>query len=692
MPDPADRSIQFVKGIGPRRAELLSKLGISTLRDAIEYFPRAYKDRGEITPIREVVPDSEVTVRGKIVSVRLKKFFYRRSMVTVILEEEGSQVTCVWFNQPYMRERFKRGMHVIAAGKVRLGKNDEYAIANPETEIVDEDAEETLLNGSRILPVYPLTERLTQSAVRSLVHKALNEMNVSVEEIMPESVITDHRLPEREAAIRSVHFPSSEEELERARRRFIFEEFFFLQMGIALRRKAIRQREKPRKYCEQKGRCDGFIRSLPFKLTSAQRKVLDEIEQDLMSSMPMNRLLQGDVGSGKTVVAVWAMLRAAASGLQSAIMAPTEVLARQHFRKISEQLRGEDLNIVMLIGAATASEKKRLRQLIHSGHIDIVIGTHALFQEKVKFKDLGLIVIDEQHKFGVMQRMRFFRKGFAPDMLVMTATPIPRTLSLTIYGDMDVSILDEMPPGRKPIETRWLRNRDLKKAYNFVRKQVREGRQVYVIYPLVEESRYRDLKSVKKMFQELRKKEFPEFRVGLLYGSMKPEEKERVMLDFRDRKIDVLVSTTVIEVGIDVPNATCIVIENADYFGLSQLHQLRGRVGRSSEQSYCVLVGTPKSQTGRQRLKVLESTTDGFRIAEEDLYLRGTGEFFGTMQSGLPDLKVGDLFRDFEILKVARDEARRVVSGDRKITYKERAVMRRILHQRFAKRFSLVSI
>jgi ATP-dependent DNA helicase RecG len=373
-------------------------------------------------------------------------------------------------------------------------------------------------------------------------------------------------------------------------------------------------------------------------------------------------------------------------------MAPTEVLARQHFVKIREYLSRRNLSVVMLIGAAATSEKKRLRELIRSGHVDIVVGTHALFQEKVEFKDLALVVIDEQHKFGVMQRMKLFRKGPRPDMLVMTATPIPRTLSLTIYGDMDVSILDEMPANRKPIKTRWLRNRDLKKAYSFVRKQVKEGHQAYIIYPLVEKSSRLELKSAKAMFQHLQREVFPDLRLGLIYGAIKPEEKERIMLDLKKGKTDVLVSTTVIEVGIDVPNATCIVIENADRFGLSQLHQLRGRVGRGTEQSYCVLVATPKTQAGRQRLKVLESTTDGFRIAEEDLYLRGTGEFFGTMQSGLPDLKVGDLFRDVEIMEQARSEARKVASGERPITYRERSVMRHELKKRFEKRFSLVSV
>jgi ATP-dependent DNA helicase RecG len=591
-----------------------------------------------------------------------------------------------------MREKFKRGMKVIASGKVVLDKDDQYVMNNPDVEIVDEKGEWESLNIGRIVPIYPLTEDLTQGAMRSIANKALDDCGVTIHELLPKSIVDEYELPERSASMRSVHFPQSETELEKARERLIFEEFFFLQMGIALRRKAVRQREKPQRYNAGTSRCDEFIGSLPFKLTSAQQRTIREIGEDMDCPMPMNRLLQGDVGSGKTVVAAWAMLRAASSGLQSAIMAPTEVLARQHYVKVRELFAGQALKIVMLIGATAASEKKHLRESISSGEVDIVVGTHALFQEKVRFRNLGLIVIDEQHKFGVMQRMKLFRKGFSPDMLVMTATPIPRTLSLTIYGDMDVSVLDEMPAGRRPIKTRWLKNRELKKAYNFVRKQVQDRYQAYIIYPLVEESARMKLKSAKKMFNELRKEVFPDFRLGLVYGSMKPEDKEQAMRDFRAGKTDVLVSTTVIEVGIDVRNATCIVIENADYFGLSQLHQLRGRVGRGIDQSYCILVGTPRTQAGKQRLKILESTTDGFRIAEEDLHLRGTGEFFGTMQSGLPELRIGDLFRDIKIMETAREEARNVVSGKRHISANERSVMRGILQQRFARHFSLVSV
>jgi ATP-dependent DNA helicase RecG len=691
MNESADKSIQYIKGIGPRRAEFLAKIGINMLSDAVEYFPRAYKNRSAITPIRDLVPDNEVTVNGKIVSVRLKKIFYTRSVVTVIVEQDGAQIVFLWFNQPYMHDKFKRGMIVLASGKVTLGRDDRYVITNPDVEIIDDESGSDSLNTGRIVPIYPLTEPLTQGFMRLLVRKSLDAAN-RIEEVLPQSVLDQYRLVGREKAIGTLHFPQSEQELEEARKRMIFEEFFFLQMGIALRRKAIRQQEKPQKYIESKGRCENFIVSLPFTLTSAQKKVINEIESDLVQPVPMNRLLQGDVGSGKTAVAVWAMLRAASSGMQSAIMAPTEVLARQHYVKVCELLGKEGLTILMLIGATSASEKKRYRELIASGHVDIIVGTHALFQEKVQFNNLGLVVIDEQHKFGVMQRMRLYRKGFSPDMLVMTATPIPRTLSLTIYGDMDVSILNEMPIGRKPIKTKWLKNNELNKAYSFIRKQVSQKKQAYIIYPLVEESSVLELKSAKKMFNELQKKVFPDLRLGLIYGSLNPEDKERAMLDFKQNKTDMLVSTTVIEVGIDVPNATCIVIENADYFGLSQLHQLRGRVGRSSEQSYCILVGTPKTEAGKHRLKTIESTTDGFKIAEEDLYLRGTGEFFGTMQSGLPNLRIGDLFRDISIMEEAREEAIKVVSGARAITYEERSIMRAIINRKFSQRFSLVSV
>ena len=691
MNEDSCKSIQYIKGVGPRRAEILEKIGIKSLQDAAEYYPRAYKNRSVITPVRGVVPDNEVTLTGRIISVRLKKIFYTRSTVSVVIEQDGSRVTCIWFNQPYMRDKFKRGMNILVSGKVTLGKDDNYFISNPEFEIMDEEGVSENLNTGRIVPIYPLTEPLTQNFMRSLVSKSLSASGKFQEVLLPD-IIEKYKFPSRDSAIRTLHFPDSEQELNAARRRMIFEEFFFLQMGIALRRKAIHQQKKLQKYNPSKECCDKFISSLPFSLTSAQKKVINEIEEDLMQPVPMNRLLQGDVGSGKTVVAVYAMLRAAKSRLQSAIMAPTEVLARQHYLKVRELLEKEGLNILMLIGALSESEKKRYRELIASGHVDIVVGTHALFQEKVQFKNLGLIVIDEQHKFGVMQRMRLFQKGFYPDMLVMTATPIPRTLSLTIYGDMDISILDEMPAGRLPIKTKWLKNSELAKAYSFIRKQIKKGRQAYIIYPLVNESKVLELKSAIRMFDELKKNIFPDLRLGLIYGSLSAEEKERKMIEFKRHETDILVSTTVIEVGIDVPNATCIVIENADYFGLSQLHQLRGRVGRGAEQSYCILVGTPKTETGKQRLMTIESTTDGFKIAEEDLYLRGAGEFFGTMQSGLPDLRIGDLFKDIKIMEMAREEARNTIAGKYSMTYGEHAIIREILYRKFAKRFSLVSV
>ncbi|MBN1918880.1 MAG: ATP-dependent DNA helicase RecG [Verrucomicrobia bacterium] len=687
-----DEPIQQVKGVGPARARLLDRLGIRTVRDALWHCPRAYNDRRTIMPIGRCADGEHATVTGTITSVRRKRYTWRRSVVTVKLDDGTGALALVWFNQPYLRDQFKRGERLVAAGAVKTGSNDELQIVQPEWEQLGDDAEapdDDAIHLRRIVPVYPLTEGLPQKVFRRLMFGLVHNTGALPDPLPPE-LRAAHGLPAFDGAIREVHFPTSFEAIQAARRRLIFEEFFVLQLGVAIRRRTITQFQKPR---PERTRCLAaqFLERLPFELTAAQRRVLDEIERDLARPSPMNRLLQGDVGSGKTVVAIAAALHACDAGRQAAIMAPTEVLAHQHAGKLAQFLDGLPLRIALLVGGMPARERRPLHEAIRSGAIDVVVGTHALFQERVTFKQLGLVVIDEQHKFGVMQRLRLLKKAEHPDVLALSATPIPRTLSLTLYGDMDVSVLDELPPNRHPIATRWLRNSKLPQAFALVQRELDAGRQAYVVYPIINENPELELKAAKEMHAHLRRDVFRGRRVGLLYGPMPADEKDGVMQCFARGELDVLVSTTVIEVGVDVPNATVMLVENAGRFGLAQLHQLRGRVGRGAHKSTCLLVDNPKTDTGRERLRIIESTSDGFRLAEEDLRMRGCGEFFGTRQSGLPELRLGDPLRDMELMQLARDEARRVVDGDLPISDEVRALLRAELRRRYAGRLRLVT-
>jgi ATP-dependent DNA helicase RecG len=696
-----DEPIQQVKGIGPARARLLAKLGISTVRDALWHCPRAYNDRRTITPIAECADGQLATVIGAITSVRRKRAYWRKSLVTVKLDDGTGALSLVWFNQPYLRDQFKRGERLVAAGTVKAGSNDELQIVQPEWEQLGDEADapadgpadgpdDDAIHLRRIVPVYPLTEGLPQKVLRRIMF-GLVQNATALPDPLPPELLEAHRLPAFQDAVREVHFPGNFEAVDAARRRLIFEEFFVLQLGVALRRRTVTQLVKPRPNRPPRGLAAQFVERLPFELTAAQRKVLDEIERDLARPSPMNRLLQGDVGSGKTVVAVAAALRACDAGDQAAIMAPTEVLARQHAAKLAQLLDGMPVRTALLVGGMPAAERRALGEAVATGEIDVLVGTHALFQERVAFQRLGLVVIDEQHKFGVMQRLRLLKKAEHPDVLALSATPIPRTLSLTLYGDMDVSVLDELPPGRQPIETRWLRNSKLTQAFALVQREVDAGRQAYVVYPIINENPELELKAAKEMFAHLRRDAFRGRRVGLLYGPMPADEKDGVMQRFARGELDVLVSTTVIEVGVDVPNATVMLVENAGRFGLAQLHQLRGRVGRGAHKSYCLLVDSPKTDAGRQRLRIIESTSDGFRLAEEDLRMRGCGEFFGTHQSGLPELRIGNPLRDIDLMHLARGEARRVMDGDLAISDEVRALLRADLRRRYAGRLRLVT-
>ena len=685
-----DQTIHDVKGVGPARARLLGRLGLRTVRDAVWYCPRAYKDRRTITPIGECREGHEATAIGTITSVRRRRFTWRRSVVTVRLDDGTGELALAWFNQPYLREQFKRGDRLVVAGALRHNSKDELQIIQPEWEVLGDDDEDAI-HLRRIVPVYPLTEGLPQKVLRRILFTLVRDEADALPDVLPPDLRERHALPPFADAVRETHFPTSFDTLAAARRRLVFEEFFVLQLGVALRRRTVRGLAKARPPRRTDRLAQRFLERLPFEFTAAQKKVAAEIARDLEQPYPMNRLLEGDVGSGKTVLAIHAMLRACDAGLQAAIMAPTEVLARQHAARIAAYLDGLPVRTALLVGGLPTAKRRPIVEAMASGEIDLTVGTHALFQQRVAFMDLGLVVIDEQHKFGVMQRLRLLNKAAHPDVLAMSATPIPRTLSITLYGDMDVSLLDEMPPGRRPIETRWLRNSQVQKAFALVRRELDAGRQAYVVYPVIEENPDLQLKAAKAMHAKLSDEVLHAYRVGLLYGPMPAEEKDAVMQRFARGELDALVSTTVIEVGLDVSNATVMLVENAGRFGLAQLHQLRGRVGRGTHPSHCLLVDTPRTDAGRERLRIIESTTDGFQLADEDLRMRGCGEFFGTRQSGLPGLRVGDPLSDIELMHLARDEARKVVDGEVEISDEVRGRLRAELRRRFSGKLPLVS-
>jgi len=685
-----DQAIQDVRGVGPARAALLARLGIRTVRDALWHCPRTYKDRRTITPISECREGDEVCVAGVITSVRRKRYSWRRSLVTVRLDDGTGELVLAWYNQPYLRDQFKRGERLVAAGTPQRNSKDELQVAHPEWEVLGDD-EEDAIHLRRIVPVYPLTEGLPQKVLRRILFTLVRDSADGLPDVLPPELLEQYGLPAFAEAIREVHFPQSFESLEQARHRLIFEEFFILQLGVAIRRRTVRALRKVRRPAKKRGLAQRFITRLPFTLTAAQQRVAREIADDLDRVYPANRLLQGDVGSGKTVLAIAAMLRACDAGQQAALMAPTEVLARQHAARITAYLERLPVRTALLTGELTGAARREIEAGMLSGELDLVVGTHALFQKRVAFADLGLVVIDEQHKFGVMQRLRLLSKAEHPDVLAMSATPIPRTISLTLYGDMDVSVLDELPPGRRPIETRWLRNSALAKAFTLVRRELDAGRQAYVVYPIIEENPDLALKAAKAMHAKLSAEVLRDYRVGLLYGPMPAAEKDAVMQRFVRGALDVLVSTTVIEVGVDVANASVMLVENAGRFGLAQLHQLRGRVGRGAHQSYCLLVDTPRTAPGRERLRLVESTSDGFELAEADLRMRGCGEFFGTHQTGLPGLRVGDPSADIEVMGLARDEARRVVDGTLVISDRVRALLRTELRRRYSGKLPLVT-
>lgn len=633
-----DTPIQFIKGVGPKIATLFGKLGVRTVEDLIFFLPRSYEDRSNLKPIAELVQSQQEIFKAEVLDVGSAN----PKVQKVTLGDRSGSIQAVWFNQPFLLRSLRRGMRLIVSGRVEFNHFDGVLQLTVKNYEIDTG------HNQPIVPIYSLTEGLYQKKIRTVIETVIADYLELVVDLIPTSIKKKHALPELADSIKNLHFPKTVSTISKYQRRLVFDDFFFFQLGLGLRRDTV----KAEKGIEFKMETATFSRRfpLPFELTTAQKRVLDEIMNDMQQSIPMSRLIQGDVGSGKTVVAALAAQVAISNGYQVALMAPTEILANQHYSKIAKYL--SDSMIKLLTG--TTQKKERVSEL-HDA--DLIVGTHALIEEKISFRKLGLVIVDEQHRFGVLQRSKLSQKGKNPDLLFLTATPIPRSLALTLYGDLDRSIIDEMPPGRTPVKTYYVSDHKRKGAYDFVRAEVVKGRQVFVVCPLVAESEKLDLKAATDEANVLQNNVFPELRVGLLHGRMKGEEKDQIMQDFKNKKIDILVSTTVIEVGIDIPNATIMLIEHAERFGLSQLHQLRGRIGRGSEQSYCFLFSNAKSKDARTRLKALIDSTDGFHIAEVDLKLRGPGDFAGVRQSGLPSFRVAEIVRDELILREARKAA-----------------------------------
>ncbi len=659
--------IQYIKGIGPKRAAVLNKYGIKTFWELIEYFPHRYLDRTRILPLNNLSKDAEVTVIGKIEAAGVRRG--RKPVFYLVISDGKGLLEAVWFNYANQyKTMFKVGEWVSLSGKVNFYRG--FQMVHPDYDKLGDGDFENLINTGKIIPVYPGNEAfkkvgLNSYTFRKIFHFILSSHVQEIPEVLPESLYNQRNFLPRQESFRNIHSPLAEDSLARSIKRFKYEEFFFIQMMLALQRQHISKNELGYAFENPSVELEKLYHQLPFNMTKAQMRVVKEIRGDMKRPHPMNRILQGDVGSGKTLVAMMAMLIAIDNGYQVALMVPTEVLAEQHYYTISTFLKDMDVMVGLLTGNSTTSERKSLQDHLNSQDPLIVIGTHALIQEKVTFSKLGLVIIDEQHRFGVMQRSILLEKGIQAHVLIMTATPIPRTLALTIYGSLDVSTLDEMPPNRLPVQTYWRFEDKTEEIDAFVMERVDKGEQVFIVYPLVEESEKIDLKAATENYSHYKKDQFIRYKTALLHGQMKSEEKEKIMRDFSEGKIDILFSTTVIEVGVDVPNATIMVIEHAERFGLSQLHQLRGRVGRGLKKSYCILK-TPYriSETAQKRLQIMTETSDGFQIAEEDLRIRGWGDFFGTRQSGLPVFKIANPVSDQSILQTARKDAFELIKND----------------------------
>jgi ATP-dependent DNA helicase RecG len=659
--------LQFLKGVGPRRAADLERAGLATVEDLLYRFPIRYEDRSHLQTIASLRPGQVASIAGRVVACGLRST--RRpgfKIFEAAIDDGSGSLRAAWLNQPFLRDVFARGQDIVLYGAVEMRGSASLQLTNPQYEILDDEDGETIHTG-RIVRVYEKSGAVTAKMQRRLVHEALQRVPAELPDPIPDDVRLRMNFPARYAALLATHFPPQDAPLDLlnrfatlAQQRLIFEEAFLFQMGLIARRRSAAAERKPKPILVDDRIRESARRVLPFKLTNGQRLALKEIVEDMQRPQPMNRLLQGDVGAGKTIVALLAAVVAMENGLQVAFMAPTEILAEQHFGNIARLLQESRFRVVLLTGSTTTAARRDQLAEVASGTVPLIVGTHALVQGSVQFQQLGLAIIDEQHRFGVLQRATLRAKGLHPDVLVMTATPIPRTLALTVYGDLDVSAIRELPAGRVAVKTLAKPESRRDEVYAFIRSQLEAGRQAYVIYPLVEESAKVDLKAATEMADTLQHDVFPEYRVGLVHGRLKAAAKDSAMKAFAAGELHILVSTTVVEVGIDVPNAGVMIVEHAERFGLSQLHQLRGRVGRDRHQSYCFLLyQSPLSDDARERLKTMTETTDGFELAERDLELRGPGDFFGTRQAGVPTFRLIDLVRDRELLDRAHDEASR---------------------------------
>ena len=694
--DPCAQSVQFLRGVGPRRAALLAKMSLHTVHDLLWCLPMRYEDRRKLTPLGLLRWGKRETFCGTVTTLQTQPSNKRgKPFVALLLQDDSGALICKWFQtrSTYLQERFPVGTRVVGSGMVTLnGYTGAREVVHPDLEVLDADDTEQVHFG-RIVPIYPLTAGLHQKTMRSLMKMVVDTYVPQVQETLPETLQRAHHLVSLAEALRQVHFPDDHADLLRFNsqqtpfhERLVFEEFFLLELGLALRHRAV-------PYTQPNHLGEALLQHLPFRLTAAQHRVLFEIIDDMQRPFPMNRLIQGDVGSGKTVVALLTMLMAVSNGFQAALMAPTEILAEQHLTTLRALLRPLDLEVALLTSTVKGKNRQQLLERIAQGEMPLLVGTHALLYDEVQFHRLGMIVVDEQHRFGVLQRASLRRKGLTPDVLVMTATPIPRTLAMTLYGDLDLSVIDEMPPDRRPVRTTVMGEARREQAYEIVRREVKQQHQAYIVYPLIEESESLDLGAAVAMAQHLQHDVFPEFRVGLLHGRLPSEEKDAIMQAFVQGELDILVSTTVIEVGVDVANATVMLVENAEHFGLAQLHQLRGRVGRGKAQAYCVLLTGPAlSKEGRQRLRVMQDSTDGFFVAEQDLQIRGPGELLGTKQSGLPELRVGNILHHTTCLEQARRAAFELLKEDPSLTQPEHQALAAAAQVRWGGRLELAAI
>ena len=678
-----NKDVKYVKTVGPNRVKLLNKLKIYTLKDLIEYYPRDYEDRSKPKNLYECMDGEEVLIEA-MATGRINEMHKGRMTISrLIVKDQTGTCYITWFNQGYLRDKFQTGRMYRFFGKIS-NKNGRLEMNSPVYDEIDQSK-----NTGKIIPIYPLTFELKQNTLRKIIENGLLEVKGQLPETLPEYILKENNLWDINNTIERIHFPVEFSDFNKARERLVFEELLTMQLAL-LKLKNNYEHETDGIQFSKDVHMSDVINMLPFRLTKAQLRVLEEIDRDMESDKPMNRLLQGDVGSGKTVVAMIAAYKAVKSGYQATIMAPTAILASQHLESFKGILDELGIRTELLISNVTKKKKAEILEKLQNGEIDVLIGTHAILEENVVFKNLGLVVTDEQHRFGVKQRSTIAAKGQNPDIIAMSATPIPRTLALILYGDLDISIIDELPPNRKKIETFAVRKNMEERVNNFIKKQIAEGRQAYIVCPLVEENEDMEgLQSVVELAEKYQKETFSEYKVAYLHGKMKPKEKDEIMQRFKDGEIQILIATTVIEVGVNVPNASIMVVENAERFGLAQLHQLRGRVGRGEYQSYCILKYEGNGETIRQRMKVMCDTNDGFIISEKDLELRGSGDFFGTEQHGLPEFKIANLFEDMAVLKKVQGLALKIMEDDPLLEKEKNAKLNDLVKEKFSSRIEI---